>query len=79
MGSRGTRARKKRVTRYLIPKDAEVEYKNLTLLQKYVTDRGKIVSRRVSGVNAKEQRDLTRAIKRARYLGLLPVGGVKKK
>ena len=61
-----------------MPADAKIDYKNLNLVQKYVTDRGKIVSRRMSGVSAKQQRELVLAINRARFLGLLS-GGVKRK
>lgn len=79
-GGTGGRVRyKKSVAKYTIPADTKVDYKNLALVQKYVTDRGKMLSRRITGVNGKQQRELSIAIKRARYLGLLPVGGVKKK
>ena len=54
-----------------MPKDADINYKNLGLLQKYINDRGKIVPRRVSGATAKQQRQLLLAIKRARFFGLL--------
>ncbi len=64
--------------KYQMPKDADIDYKNVNLIQKYLTDRGKIVPRRISGVTAKEQRQLADAIKRARFLALLPVGGVRK-
>ena len=70
--------RQRNTARYQLSKDVEIDYKNIQLLQKFVTDRGKIVSRRVSGVSAKNQRLLNGAIKHARYLALLPVGGVKK-
>ena len=69
---------RKRSAKYNLPKDAKIEFKNLPLLQKYLTDRGKLISRRISGVTGKQQRDLSVAIKRARYLGLLPVGSSKK-
>lgn len=52
----------------------EIDYKNIPLLQKYLTERGRIVSRRISGVTAKQQRQLTTSIKRARFLGLLTSG-----
>ena len=67
-----------RAIRYQLPPDSKIDYKNLSLIQKYVTDRGKIVSRRMSGVSAKQQRALVEAINRARFLGLLTVG-VKRK
>lgn len=49
-----------------------VDYKNIDLLQRFVTERGKIVPRRLSGICAKGQRTITAAIKRARYMALLP-------
>lgn len=59
---------------YILKEGDKVEYKNLPLLQKYLSDRGKVLSRRFTGVSAKDQRKLMRAIKRARFLGLLSVG-----
>ena len=78
-GDRDRDRRMSRGTRFQIPSLAVIEYKNIPLLQKFVTDRGKMVSRRFSGISAKEQRALSIAIKRARYLGLLPVGSAKRK
>lgn len=49
-----------------------IDYKDVELLRKYVTERGKILPRRITGLTAKQQRDLTQAIKRARILALLP-------
>jgi len=49
-----------------------IDYKNSQMLQRFVSDRGKIVSRRRTGVCAKHQRSVAQAIKRARYLALLP-------
>ncbi len=48
------------------------DYKELNILKKYITDRGKILPRRISGNCAKHQRSLTKAIKRARNIALLP-------
>jgi small subunit ribosomal protein S18 len=50
----------------------QIDYKNASLLQRFVSDRGKIVPRRRTGVCAKHQRSLAEAIKRARYLAMLP-------
>lgn len=49
-----------------------IDYKDIKLLGHYITERGKIVPSRISGVPAKDQRELTTAIKRARHLGLMP-------
>jgi small subunit ribosomal protein S18 len=54
-----------------------IDYKNVSLLQKFLNDRGRLVSRRLSGISAKAQRQMTSAVKRARYLALLPSGSVK--
>ena len=70
--------RQKNFAKYQMPKDAVIDYKNLPLLQRYLTDRGRMISRRITGVTTKEQRLLTVAIKRARFLALLITGGVKK-
>lgn len=50
----------------------KIDYKDVKLLQKYVSERGKIVPSRITAVSAKNQRELARAIKRARNLALLP-------
>ena len=49
-----------------------IDYKDVDLLKKYITDRGKILPRRVTGTSAKYQRKLAIAIKRARHMALLP-------
>jgi small subunit ribosomal protein S18 len=53
----------------------EVNYKDDKFLQKFLTERGKIVPRRTSGMCAKHQRQLSTAIKRARYIALIPYVG----
>ena len=50
----------------------KIDYKDLKLLQRFVSERGKIVPRRITAVTAKEQRALAQAIRRARLLALLP-------
>ncbi len=70
---------RKRSVKYVIEKDLQISYKDVDLIRKYLTDRGKIISRRLSGVTAQQQRQISNAIKRARYLGLLPVGAAKRK
>ena len=77
--SSGSRMRpRKKLIKFTLPKDTKIEYKNLSLLQRYITERGKIVARRLSGISAKEQMAMSLAIKRARFLGLLSVGSSKK-
>ncbi|PSO51172.1 MAG: 30S ribosomal protein S18 [Cyanobacteria bacterium QH_8_48_120] len=49
-----------------------IDYKDVDLLRKYITERGKILPRRITNLTSKQQRDLTKAIKRARLLALLP-------
>lgn len=49
----------------------KIDYMDVRLLQRYVSERGKIVPSRISAVSAKKQRELAKAIKRARFLGLL--------
>ena len=53
-------------------KAPKIEYKDVKLLQRYISERGKIVPSRITAVSAKKQRELAKAIKRARFLGLLP-------
>ncbi len=54
-------------------KDApKIDYKDIKLLQRFISERGKIVPSRITTVSAKKQRELAKAIKRARFLGLLP-------
>ncbi|MEU9701126.1 30S ribosomal protein S18 [Streptomyces sp. NPDC047981] len=53
-----------------------VDYKNTDLLRKFVSDRGKIRSRRVTGVSAQQQRQIARAVKNAREMALLPYSSV---
>ena len=50
----------------------EIDYKDLDLLKDYITETGKIVPSRITGTSARYQRQLARAVKRARYLALLP-------
>ncbi len=53
-------------------KELVIDYKNPQMLRNFLTDRGKIVPARISGLTARQQRQLTKAIKRARMLALLP-------
>ena len=49
-----------------------IDYKDVDLLKKFITERGKILPRRLTGLTAKQQRDLTNAVKRTRIVALLP-------
>ncbi|BAY27922.1 30S ribosomal protein S18 [Calothrix sp. NIES-2100] len=49
-----------------------IDYKDVDLLRKFITERGKILPRRITGLTSQQQRDLTLAIKRARIVALLP-------
>lgn len=68
---RGRRPRK-RVCSFCVDKIEDIDYKELPKLRKYITERGKILPRRISGNCAKHQRQVTIAIKRARNIALLP-------
>ena len=68
---RGRRG-KRRICSFCVDKAEAVDYKDVPRLKKYITERGKILPRRISGNCAKHQRLLTTAIKRARIVALLP-------
>lgn len=67
--------RRKRVARLSDKRLDEIDYKNVDLLKQFITDRGKIVPRRISGVSQRVQRRICEAIKRARNIALLPFAG----
>ena len=64
--------RRKKFCRFTAEGVTEIDYKDLTTLRQYVTETGKIVPSRITGTKARYQRQLTAAIKRARFLALLP-------
>ncbi len=66
------RGRRRKVCLFCTEKTAVIDYKDPVRLRKFISERGKILPRRVSGTCAKHQRELTIAIKRARVLALLP-------
>jgi small subunit ribosomal protein S18 len=70
-GERGGRPFRRKVCPFLADKTIILDYKNIRMIQRFVTETGKIVPRHVSGVSAKYQRQLTTHIKRARSLGLI--------
>ncbi len=63
---------RRKVDPFLVDKTLVIDYKDPVLLRRFITERGKIVPRRISGVSAKNQRKLALAIKRARNISLLP-------
>ena len=63
---------KKKVCAYCADENLEIDFKQADKLRKYVSEKGKILPRRVTGLCAKHQRELTIAIKRARHIALLP-------
>ena len=63
---------KRKVCMFCVDKVENIDYKDTAKLRRYVSERGKIVPRRISGNCAKHQRQLTTAIKRARIIALLP-------
>lgn len=66
------RTSRKKVCSFCVDKAEFIDYKDVAKLRKYITERGKIVPRRVTCTCAQHQRELTTAIKRARYVALLP-------
>ena len=66
------KAPRKKVCTFCGDKATEIDYKDVAKLRKFITEKGKIVPRRMSGVCAKHQRLLAEAIKRARVMALLP-------
>ncbi len=69
--TRGRKARRK-VCAFCVDKVEEIDYKDVAKLRRYISERAKIMPRRVVGTCARHQRQLTVAIKRARHLGMLP-------
>ena len=64
--------RRRKYCRFTAEGITEVDYKDLELLKAFITETGKIVPSRITGTKAKYQRQLSTAVKRARYLALLP-------
>lgn len=69
--NRGKRTRRK-VCAFCVDKVSGIDYKDVAKLRRFLSERGKIVPRRVTGTCARHQRQLTTAIKRARHIALLP-------
>lgn len=74
-GARGQKKqyfRRRKVCKFCVEKIDKIDYKDSRLLQQFVAERGKIIPRRISGTCSQHQRHLTRAIKQARNIALLP-------
>ena len=63
---------KRKVCRFCNDKNARIDYKDVKMVEQFITDRGKILPRRVTGICAKHQRGVALAIKRARIIALIP-------
>ncbi len=68
---------KKKVCRFCVDKAPFIDYKDVKTLKMFITERGKILPRRISGTCSSHQRELTTAIKRSRNIALLPFSGEK--
>ena len=71
-GARRPFFRRRKVCPFSGANAPKIDYKDVKLLQRYVSERGKIVPSRITAVSSKKQRELAKAIKRARFLALLP-------
>jgi len=71
-GSGQSRFKKRKRCPFMIAGIKEIDYKDTETLKKFITDRGKILPRRITGVSALYQKKLSNAIKRARHMALLP-------
>jgi len=72
MSRKGRPNKRRKVCFFTVNKIKKIDYKDIDLLKKFISERGKILPRRVTGTSAKYQRALTVAIKRARQVALLP-------
>ena len=64
--------KRRKVCYFTVNKITHIDYKDVDLLRKFISERGKILPRRVTGTSAKYQRQLTAAVKRARQIAILP-------
>jgi small subunit ribosomal protein S18 len=71
-GGRRPFFRRRKSCPFSAPNAPKIDYKDIKLLQRFLSERGKIVPSRITAVSTKKQRELAQAIKRARYLALLP-------
>ena len=75
MPKKNYKQQKRKVCNFCVDKVEVIDYKDTNKLRKYITEKGKILPSRQTGVCAKHQRALAKAIKRARVMGLLPFKG----
>lgn len=75
MPKKNYKQQKRKVCSFCVDKVEVIDYKDVNKLRKYITEKGKILPSRQTGVCAKHQRELAKAIKRARVMGLLPFKG----
>ena len=68
----GGMSRRRKVCQFCADKSITIDYKDVERLKNFVTERGKILPKRVTGTCAKHQREITKAVKRARVVALLP-------
>jgi small subunit ribosomal protein S18 len=71
-GGRGQLFRRRRFCRFTAEKVKEIDYKDIGVLKEFINENGKIIPARITGTKAHYQRQLSTAIKRARYLALIP-------
>ncbi|WDP88887.1 MAG: 30S ribosomal protein S18 [Desulfobacter sp.] len=77
-GQRGGKNRfyqRRKICRFCVDSNMEIDYKNPKSLRQFITERGKIIPRRITGTCAKHQRQLALAIKQSRQIALLPFVG----
>jgi small subunit ribosomal protein S18 len=67
--------RRKKVCKFCVDQNISIDYKDPKTLKHFITERGKIIPRRITGTCAKHQRELSTAIKRARHIAVLPYVG----
>lgn len=72
VGARRPLYRKRKSCPFSGPNAPKIDYKDVRLLERFLSERGKIVPSRITAISAKKQRELAQAIKRARFLALLP-------
>ena len=74
-GGKGRFYQRRKICRFCVDNELEINYKNPKSLKQFITERGKIIPRRITGTCAKHQRQLTVAIKQSRQIALLPFVG----